>query len=198
MAFLSSTRFWRAGGQSVLSGGWRILLALLFCGGLNLAAQTVATKEYQVKAVFLFNFSQFVTWPTNVFPEAQTPLTIGVLGEDPFGAYLDETVRGEKANGRPLVIQRYRNIKEAKNCQILFVSHSEKKHVEQILAGLKDKNILTVSDMEDFAMKGGIIRFMAAQNKIHFAINLQAAKNANLVISSKLLRLAEIVESGKD
>lgn len=198
MAFLSPMRFGSGGGHSVWSGVRRALLAALLLSGLNLMAQTVATREYQVKAVFLFNFSQFVTWPTNAFPEAQTPLTIGVLGEDPFGTYLDETVRGEKVNGHPLVIQRYRSIKEVKDCQILFVSRSESKRVEQILTGLQGKNILTVSDIEGFAAKGGIVRFIAEQNKIHFRINLQAAKDAGLIISSKLLRLAEIVESGKD
>src|SRR5947207_13490122 len=80
------------------------------------------SKEYQIKAVFLFNFAQFVDWPTNAFPEVQTPLVIGVLGEDPFGSYLDETVRGEKVNNRPLVIQRYRRADEIKSCHILFIS----------------------------------------------------------------------------
>ena len=177
---------------------WLVVPALLFSGAFELPAQTEVSKEYQVKAVFLFNFAQFVTWPTNAFSEEQTPLTIGVLGDDPFDAFLDETVRNEKVNGHPLVIQRYRSAKDIKDCQILFVSRSESKRMEMILADLKGKNILTVGDNEGFISNGGVIRFVTEENKIHFKINLEAAKSANLTISSKMLRLAEIVEPGKD
>ena len=137
MAFLMSRRQWRSGGPSVLSGVRFTVLALLWVGGLNLPAQSNATKEYKIKAVFLFNFSQFVTWPTNAFPEAQTPLVIGVLGEDPFGTYLDETVRGEEVDKHPLVIQHYRRAEEIKTCHILFISQSETGRMDQILASLK-------------------------------------------------------------
>jgi hypothetical protein len=139
--------------------------ALLLPGGLGLSAQTAPAREYQVKAVFLFNFAQFVDWPPQAFPEAQTPLVIGVLGEDPFGAYLDETVRDEKVNNR---------------------------------ASLKERSILTVSDTEGAAQRGVMIRLVTEKNKIRLRINLQAAKAANLTISSKLLRPAEIVAAGRD
>ena len=199
MAVLNPSNF--AGGRGDLKKWFRIWLAVsawLFSGALELPAQTEISKEYQIKAVFLFNFTQFVEWPANAFPDAQTPLTIGVLGNDPFDAFLDETVQGEKVNGHPLVIQRYRHVEDVKNCQILFVSRSENGRMEHILADLKGRNILTVGDMAGFAKNGGIVRFVTAQNKIHFRINLAAAKSANLTISSKLLRLAEIVEPGKD
>jgi hypothetical protein len=173
-------------------------IALLFSGAPGLPAQTEISREYQVKAVFLFNFAQFVAWPTNAFSDAQTPLTIGVLGDDPFDSFLDETVRGEKIGDHPLVIQRYRRVEDVQDCQILFISRSEGRRTERILAGLKGKNILTVGDVDDFIKDGGIVSFITEENKIHFKINLKAAKNANLTISSKLLRLAKIVEPGGD
>jgi YfiR/HmsC-like len=172
--------------------------ALLLSGGLDLSAQTAPVSEYQVKAVFLFNFAQFVDWPPQAFPEAQTPLVIGVLGEDPFGAYLDETVRNEKVNNRPLAVQRYRHVEEIKTCHVLFISRSEVDQLEQILVRLQGRNILTVGDADGFAVRGGMIRFVLAENKIRLRINLEAAKGANLTISSKLLRPAEIVAPGKD
>jgi hypothetical protein len=175
-----------------------VLSALFFSGSRALPAQTEISREYQVKAVFLFNFAQFVEWPTNVLSDTQAPLTIGVLGDDPFDGFLDDTVRGEKVDGHPLAIQRYRNVEDVKNCQILFISRSEGKRMEEILAALKGKNILTVSDSEGFINNGGVIRFVTEENKIHFRISLEAAKNANLTISSKMLRLAKIVEPGKD
>jgi len=175
-----------------LFGIWLVMPALLFWSGLNLVAQTSAFPEYQVKAVFLFNFAQFVHWPSQAFPEAQTPLIIGILGEDPFGTYLDETVRGEKASNRPLAVQRYRRTGEIKTCHVLFISRSETARLEQLLASLKGRNILTVSDVDDFARRGGMVGFITEKSKIRMRINLEAAKAANLTISSKLLRVAEI------
>ncbi len=177
---------------------WLAVFVLLLSGGLDLPAQTPATPEYQVKAVFLFNFAQFVEWPPEAFREAHSPVVIGVLGEDPFGSYLDETVRGEKVNNRPLVVQRYRRAEEIKTCHILFVSRSETERLEPIFAGLRGRNILTVGDAVGFAQRGGMIRFVTEKNKIRLRINLEAAKAASLMISSKLLRPAEIVAPGKD
>lgn len=195
MALLRARASRGSGGLSSLR---LILSALLLSGGPNLPAQTTPPGEYQIKAVFLFNFAQFVEWPPQAFPQAQTPLVIGVLGEDPFGNYLDETVRGETVNDRPLAIQRYRRVEEIKTCHVLFISRSDANRVEQILASLKDRNILTVADAEGFARRGVMIRFVTEKNKIRLRINLEAAKAANLTISSKLLRPAEIVTPGKD
>ena len=161
-------------------------------------AQTAISKEYQIKAAFLFNFAQFVQWPERSFPDTNAPFRIGVLGDDPFGGVLDETVRGEKVGGHPLMIQRYRDGDDLKDCQILFISRSEGKQTEQVLAELKGKNILTVGDADGFIKNGGVVRFVTEQNKIHLRISPDAAKQANLVISSKILRLSELVEPGKD
>jgi YfiR/HmsC-like len=144
--------------------------------------------EYQVKAVFLFNFAKFVEWPPNAFPDANTPLVIGVLGQDPFGPHLDETLRGELIDNRSLIVQRYRNVAEIKRCHILFISRSESDHLGEIVANLRARRILTVTDA-DGAQSGVMIRFIREGNKIRFRIDAEAAKAANLTISSKLLRL---------
>jgi hypothetical protein len=171
---------------------WLIISILLLSNRAQLSAQTSISPEYQVKAVFLFNFAQFVDWPAKAFPEPQAPMIIGVLGNDPFGAYLDETVRGEKVNGRQLVVQRYRRVGEIKNCHVLFISQSETDRLEQILTSLKGRNILTVGDTDDFTAHGGMIRLFNEKNKIRMGINLEAVRAANLTISAKLLRVAEL------
>jgi hypothetical protein len=158
-----------------------------------LSAQAYPVREYQVKAVFLFNFTQFVEWPASAFPSPTSPLVIGILGEDNFGSYLDEIVSGEQVNGHAIIIRRYHHVDDVKQCHILFISNSETKKQEQIIAGLKGESILTVSDVPDFIIKGGMIRFFLENNKIQLQINPQSIKDANLTISSKLLRLAEIV-----
>jgi hypothetical protein len=170
---------------------------LLLLGGLDAAAQTGPSREYQVKAVFLFNFAQFVEWPPAAFAGANSPLVIGILGGDPFGAYLDETVRDEKVSNRPLEIQRYRRVGEIKTCHVLFISRSEANRLEEIFLSLKDRRILIVGDGDDFVQRGGMIRLATAQNKIRLIINVDAAKAANLTISSKLLRAAELVTPSK-
>lgn len=162
---------------------------------MNMIASTQqgALPEYQVKAVFLYNFTQFVEWPANAFPEPNTPLVIGILGQDPFGQYLDETVKGEKVNEHPLIVKRFRTIDEIRQCHILFINVSEKNELAAIFENLRSQNILTVGDAANFSKQGGIVRFFNEKNKTRIRINLEAAKNADLTISSKLLRLAEVV-----
>jgi hypothetical protein len=174
-----------------------IACGLWLLGGLDVSAQTAPSREYQIKAVFLFNFAQFVEWPPAAFVGANTPLVIGVLGENPFGTYLDETVRAEKVNNRPLEVQRYRQVDEIDTCHVLFISRSEANRLGQILANLKGRSILMVGDVDDFVRRGGMVQLTTAQNKVRLMINADAAKAANLTISSKLLRSAEVVTSSK-
>lgn len=169
----------------------------LACGVLATAVAATMASEYQLKAVFLFNFTQFVDWPTDAFSDAGSPLVIGILGSDPFGAYLDDTVRDERVNGRPLAIQRYARVDEIKTCHVLFVSASEAGHMGQILNALKGRSILTVGDIDSFTRDGGIIRFAMVSTKIRLKISLDTAQAAHLTISSKLLRPAEIVPRGE-
>jgi len=180
--------------MSILKGLYKSLHPLLLVWlGLILSSQSPSNREYQVKAVFLFNFTQFVEWPDNVFQTGQTPIEIGILGQDPFGSYLDQTIAGEKANGHSLIVRRYRNIDEIRTCHILFISKSEANDMGPILSGLKGRNILTVSDAGNFIQEGGMVKFITVNNKIKLQINPEAVKNAGLTISSKLLTLAEIV-----
>ncbi len=157
------------------------------------AEPPAASVEYQVKAVFLFNFAQFVEWPPRVFPDRQSPIVIGILGEDPFGAYLDDLVRGEKIRDRPIVIRRFARLDDVADCQILFISRSEAAQLDKIFARLKGKSIFTVGDVDNFAVQGGMVRLVTENNKIQLKINLQAALDAGLTISSKLLRPATLV-----
>lgn len=149
-----------------------------------------------MKAVFLFNFAQFVEWPPAAFSEESAPLAICILGDDPFGSYLDDVVRGEQVNSRRLTVQRFRAAEDVKGCQVLFVSRSESRNLEKTLASLKEVDALTVSDAHGFAQRGGMIQLETENGKIHLKINVNAAKASSLTISSKLLRSAEIVSSG--
>jgi hypothetical protein len=155
--------------------------------------QSPRASEYQVKAVFLFNFLQFVEWPVAATPDARLPLLIGILGTDPFGPFLDETVRGEHVGARSIQVRRYRQLTDLEACNILFISRSENEQVRAILSALKNRPVLTVSDSDGFANQGGMIQFVTDKNRIRLRINLEAAQAAKVTISSKLLRVAEIV-----
>lgn len=197
---LLNTRF---GGDTRLdSGPWigrmrraLVVMMMMLTGGTGRAA---ASHEYQLKSVFLFNFARFVDWPETAFADARAPLIIGVLGEDPFGPALDDTVRNETIDGRKLEVRRYARAEEIRDCHVLFISQSESSRIAEHVAALRNRSVLTVSDLPGSALKGVMIRLITEQNRIRLRINLEEAKAAHLIISSKLLRPAEIVTTQKD
>ncbi len=178
-------------------GFWLATLAVSTLLASKSAAQT-EFKEYQLKAVFLFNFAQFVEWPELAFAGEKSPLTIGIIGEDPFDGMLDDVVRGEHAGQRPILVRRFKKIEEMGECQILFIGKSESARLESILASLGSRPLLTVSDVDRAARRGTMIRFITDRKKIRLRINLEATKRVGLVVSSKLLRASEIVTTGRD
>ena len=179
--------------SGVRSGLWPVAAALALLVARPAAGQTVRASASEVQAVFLFNFAQFVDWPAEAFAEPQSPLVIGILGKDPFGSFLDETVRGEQVRGRSFRVDRYRRVEDVKDCHILFISRSEAKRLDDILAALKGRPVLTVSNGDDFDRPGGIVRFTLNESKIQLSVDLEAAQAARLTFSSKLLRSAAIV-----
>lgn len=170
-----------------------ISFAFDWAGSERLQAETQRSREYQVKAVFLFNFAQFVEWPESAFSSADAPLCFCVLGDDPFGADLDDTVRGETIHTRELTVRRSDKAGELKGCQLLFISRSERGRLAGILAELEGSPVLTVSEVEEFGRRGGMINFYLEDNRVRFEVNPQAAAREGLKISSELLSLGKIV-----
>ena len=187
MALLTARR--RRSRWQLALGAALSLLACVFGAQAKVA-------DYQVKAVFLFNFTQFVDWPPQSFASAADPVVIGILGDDPFGPYLDETVHGEKIAQRTLVVRRWHRVEEIDACHVLFVSRSEAGHLDEIVAALRGRSILTVGDDTAFLKRGGMVRFVNESDRVKVRINVDAARASGLTISSKLLRVAEIVEVG--
>jgi hypothetical protein len=175
-------------------------VCLLASGALETRAATPVAKEYEVKATFLFNFAQYVEWPPEAFPTPTAPIIIGVLGDDPFGKLLDETVRGETVKNRPIAIHRSRQVENLRHCHILFISKSERSRLGHIIASLTGKHCLTVGETDRFAHNGGVINLRLQGATVRFEVNMEAARRGGLTISSKLLRLAIIIgaERGKE
>ena len=159
------------------------------------SAQPSRVSDREVKAIFLFNFAQFVDWPPAAFDGPLAPIVIGVLGEDPFEETLDAIIKGEIVKNRQLLVARFRNLEELSACHILFVSASETQRYDRILTALRGRPTLTVGETDGFATRGGMVRFITDRNRVGLQVNLKAAKNAGLTISSNLLRPARIVDS---
>ncbi|HEX7183153.1 MAG TPA: YfiR family protein [Thermoanaerobaculia bacterium] len=172
-------------------------ILLLLSGGLARADRPLVTSEYAVKAAFLYNFAKFVEWPADAFRGPGDPMTLCVLGEDPFGGELDQTVGGKTVTGRQIVVRRSTRLTDLPECRVLFVSSSEGPRLAQILAAVGDRAVLTVGEEETFARAGGIISFVVRENRVRFQIDRKAAARAGLSISSRLLELAETVTGGE-
>jgi YfiR/HmsC-like len=175
-------------------GLWGWLTILLTVLPLPARAQT---KEYQIKAAFLYNFAQFVQWPAGALGSTNEPFRIGVLGDNPFDGALAETLQGETIDNHKMVVRTARQVDDLKNCQMIFISRSEKGHIAKILSHLDSSPILTVSEIDGFAQQGGIINFYLEGTKVRFEINPTTAQRDGLKISSELLDLGKIIEPAK-
>ena len=167
------------------------LTLLSLMGGQNTIA--AAPTEYQLKGAFLFNFAKFIDWPAAAFANNQSPLTLCILGRDPFGRDLDETVQGQSMGNRAFSVRRIGQAPRDHSCQILFVSLSESSRFEQIVNAVRNLPILTVGEDQEFIRASGMIGFVVEDNKIRFEINLDVAERAGIKLSSKLLKLAKTV-----
>lgn len=147
---------------------------------------------YKVKAVFIFNFTRFVDWPETAFETENSPFVIGIAGSNPFGNYLRETVAGEKVGTHEIIIRNIENDKQVTNCHLLFIGYSDAVKVKELLNAIDNKSVLTVGEMPVFEKLGGMIRFYTEENKIRLIINSEAARLANLNVSSKLLSVAKL------
>jgi hypothetical protein len=157
------------------------------------SGQVNGTSGYEVKTAFLFNFAKFIDWPASGFATPQSPFTICILGQDPFGNMLDDTLNGKIIGDRPLAVRRLKDKAEAQHCQIVFISSSESVHIAEIFVSLHKSNVLLVGETNGFAVSGGTIEFTIEENHVRFTINIDAADRSGLKFSSKLLAVAKIV-----
>ena len=173
--------------RSRVQGWW---LALALAAGL---AADPAPKDNEIKAVFLLNFLRYTEWPATTFATTNAPIVIGLLGDDPFGAALEQAVAGETAQSRPVILRRGRRLDEVAGCHLLFIGKSENARVAGHLRALGTQPVLTVGETEAFARAGGMITFVAQGNRVAFDIDDAAARRAGLELSAKLLKVARQV-----
>jgi hypothetical protein len=175
-----------------LARAW-VLILLLLVQAWSGNTQQGQYSEYQVKGAFLVKFAMFVDWPTRSFPDAGTPITIGILGEDPFGDEFETALKSEIANGRHFELKRFRNLQELTDCHMIFVSAPESQRLAEILSATRDKAVLIVGDRDRFAHEGGMVNFIKEGGKVRFEVNAAAIEARGLRISAKLLQVSRPV-----
>jgi hypothetical protein len=172
--------------------------ALVALAGLAVGATPAPdpSLEYQVKAAFLYQFLNFVDWPGPAMAASRDSVVVGVLGETPMTAAL-QALGAKPIRGRQLVVRTFRAAREIRDptaLHVLFVPHAERDRAAGALRAVRAASVLTIGEADGFARLGGIVNFVIVDGKVGFEINPRAADEAGLRISSKLLRLARIVE----
>lgn len=161
-----------------------VLLTLAIFGALWLYPAKAATREYEIKAGFIYNFFRFVEWPK----PAQS-WTLGILGSDPFEGGLRD-FEAKPLNGKNIKIRKLADLKEAKSCDAVYLGPSEAAHLKSHLSLLKGSPVLTISDIPEFADKGGAIGLTKESNRIRFIVNIDTLKQSNMRANARFLQLA--------
>jgi hypothetical protein len=173
-----------------------VALLILLSASFSLSALPARPSEAELKAAFIYNFIKFTEWPPADLANKNEPFVIGVLGKDPLGAILDKTIEGESYQQKAIVVRRFPRMEESiGQSKVLFISSSEEANLTAILKLLDGQSVLTVSEIENFAHRGGVIKLAKESNRIVFEINVDSAKRAGLAMNAQLLKLARIVKS---
>jgi hypothetical protein len=170
------------------------LCVLVMAAAIPARAQDWQPEKQQLQAAFLYRFIDFIEWPAEMPRENGAILTIGIIGKNPFGAALN-ALSGKTTRGKTIAIKQITTLADLRNVYVLFISPSEKDRLAQILSRTRGLSILTVSEINGFPQRGGIINLTTENNKVRFEINPSAAQRARLRISSQLLKLAKIVRA---
>jgi hypothetical protein len=174
---------------------WTVVCCVLIAAPSHASAQGDKQDEYRVKLAFLYNFAQFVEWPADTFRDSRAPLTICVAGDNPFQGEIKQSLHGRTIEGHPIEVRKLVPGEDPHVCQMIFVRATEMKATPKIFASSKGSSTLTVGEAKGFAERGGIINLTREENKFRFEVNINAAAQTRLKISSRLLILARIVKN---
>lgn len=168
------------------------IFCFVFAGTLSLHAEPSSSDAAdKVKAEHLYNFAKFVEWPQEAFKGPDDPVVIALLGREPLDAHLRQMALDATIQGRSVRIRRFKTVDDLEPCHVLYIDESRKNSISDIFYIIEDWPVLTVSNMKDFSKRGGIINFIDQDDKISFEINADAAKEARIQLSSKLLKLTQ-------
>lgn len=172
----------------------RLVCAAVFAAAMALTTDAFASgADYKLKAAYIYQFTKFVRWPDAAYENNQTPIKICVLGKSPFGKSLD-TFSSRVSQNKSLSVEHLQSIKNIEQCHAVYICQSERKKLPKILEVIKRVPVLSISDMNDFAERGGMIGFKPKNRKVGIVINVNAAQMAGIKISSKLLEVSTVID----
>ncbi|MBK1716603.1 YfiR family protein [Thiocystis violacea] len=172
---------------------WLILVLLSTAG-----AGAAGFSEEEVRAVYLFNFAVFAEWPAEAFESPSSPFRYCALGSQAVRASLAEVLANERVGARALILVEAENPEDWRRCHVLYLGHAARSREREVLAAVAGAPVLTVGESEGFALAGGILGLTRKAGRLRTIINREAAERAGIQISSKLLRLATLVQSTQD
>lgn len=152
-------------------------------------ASATTSLEYAVKANYLYKFGPFIDWPPRAFASPASPFIVCVIGEDPFDGALDDAVRGQTVNGHPVRIRRLSAVSSRDGCNVAYIGPGGGQSPADALRALRGAPVLTVTD-QSTGVDGGVVHFVLKDGRVRCALNMAAARDNGLAISSKLITLA--------
>jgi hypothetical protein len=171
-----------------------VLVAAAAC--LAMAAEDPASLEQRVKAAFLYQFAGYVEWPSQAFAQADTPVTIAVMGAEALAGELKQLSAGRTVGGRPVAVKQVRPGESLAGIHILFIADSESGRVAQLAQPPKPRPMLTVTESAGALSQGSMINFIIVDRRVRFEVGLDSAEKSGLRLSSRLLAVAQQVKTG--
>lgn len=179
---------------TVWPGHWLVLMMLLAFAWQAARAADADLAEYQIKAAFLCKFGQYVDWPAEGVGGAEQPFIIGVMATPAVGDVLAQAARGQTVHGRPILVRRTDRVGElVEGVAIVYVARSHAARAAEVIGVLRDRPVLTVTELDADQPGGGIVNFVVVDDKVKFDISLTAATRSRLRISARLLGVARNV-----
>jgi len=167
-----------------------LMILLMTWFGLLAAPAAATAPEYSIKAAYLYKFASFIEWPEGIFPHADSPLVIGVVGDDELADELSRVVVGQQVNGHPVQTRALQAGDPLTGVNILFIGNVENELLAKTLAQAKEHAVLTVTGSEERYAQGSMINLMVVENKVRFEVSLQPVEEAHLKISARMLSAA--------
>ena len=147
-------------------------------------------REYNIKAVNIYGFGNYVKWPSKSFSKSNSRFVIGVLGNNPFGGALKTIADKKTINGRKILIKHLSKFNQAEDCQIVFISSEvNNQTVTQVVQTCKRKSVLVVADSANQMIRGVDVSFIVINGRVRFVLDLDQAKSSGLEVNAKLQRL---------
>ena len=171
------------------------LATALALGGFCSSWAQEIELEYKLKAAFLYNFLKFTQFPADKYTPPEPAMVVGCLADDSAAPQFARALEGKKINGLPIKFVALQDGDDPRSCHLLFISRNRKAQIEETLARLKHAPVLTVSETDQFAQRGGMINFVRHERTFRFEINLEAADRAHLRISSDISSMATVIKS---